>query len=179
MEQSCPLLPARFRDRCKPERGPYFTQLEVAIQQCARGAWAAGGAATVHHWLTGLMMRMAATHTGIGLRQAQRQFKRQAGQSQRELQLYAQTERAFAFIPAAGEPDLSAEVALQAGYSDQSHFGREVKRVSGFSPAQFAQSMKTDGLSGCIVCWGRPEATDIKKPIQKNGPWLAQAALTM
>src|SRR5690606_19821593 len=88
-------------------------------------------------------MRMAATRTGTGLRQMQRQFKRWAGQSQRELQLYVRAERAFALVQQQENPVWS-DVALQAGYSDQSHFGREVKRISGFSPAQFAQRMKSD-----------------------------------
>ncbi|GHC38852.1 hypothetical protein GCM10010096_05980 [Alcaligenes pakistanensis] len=143
MEQVLSASACQILGQVQTGEGPLFAQLEVAIQQCARGAGAAGGAATVHHWLTGLMMRMAATHTGIGLRQVQRQFKRQAGQSQRELQLYARAERAFALAQQQENP-IWSEVALQAGYSDQSHFGREVKRVSGFSPAQFAQSMKTD-----------------------------------
>jgi AraC-like DNA-binding protein len=37
-----------------------------------------------------------------------------------------------------------AAVAAESGYSDQSHLGREVKRVTGLPPARFAERMKTD-----------------------------------
>lgn len=143
MEEVLPISACQILGQVQAGEGPLFEQLEEAIHQCARGAWAAEGAATVHHWLTGLMMKVAATQAGTGLRQVQRQFKRRAGQSQRELKLYVRAERAFALVQQQENPVWS-EVALQAGYSDQSHFGREVKRVSGFAPAQFAHAMKTD-----------------------------------
>ncbi len=83
------------------------------------------------------------TRPGTGLRQLQRQIKRWAGQSQRELQLYVRVERAFDLLQQQEKTDWSA-LALQAGYSDQSHFGREVKRITGYSPARFAQRLQTD-----------------------------------
>ncbi|MES5323979.1 helix-turn-helix domain-containing protein [Alcaligenes phenolicus] len=143
MEQVLPATSCQTLGQAGTEEGPLFEQLEAAIHRCAHGCLATEGAATLHHWLTALGMRMAATRTGTGLRQMQRQFKRWAGQSQRELQLYVRAERAFALVQQQENPVWS-DVALQAGYSDQSHFGREVKRVSGFSPAQFAQRMKSD-----------------------------------
>ncbi|QRF90029.1 AraC family transcriptional regulator [Alcaligenes faecalis] len=143
MEQVLPAASCQTLGQAGTEEGPLFEQLEAAIHRCAHGCLATEGAATLHHWLTALGMRMAATRTGTGLRQMQRQFKRWAGQSQRELQLYVRAERAFALVQQQENPVWS-DVALQAGYSDQSHFGREVKRVSGFSPAQFAQRMKSD-----------------------------------
>ncbi|MBY6344706.1 AraC family transcriptional regulator [Providencia rettgeri] len=143
MEQVLPVSACQILGQIQPGEEGLFDQLEAAIDQCAQGAVATRGALTLNHWLTGLMVKMAATRTGTGLRQVQRQFKRWAGQSQRELQRYVRAERAFALVQQQENPVWS-EVALLAGYSDQSHFGREVKRVSGFSPAQFAQRMKTD-----------------------------------
>ncbi|OQV32910.1 helix-turn-helix domain-containing protein [Alcaligenes phenolicus] len=143
MDQVLPAASCQTLGQAGTEEGPLFEQLEAAIHRCAHGCLATEGAATLHHWLTALGIRMAATRTGTGLRQMQRQFKRWAGQSQRELQLYVRAERAFALVQQQENPVWS-DVALQAGYSDQSHFGREVKRVSGFSPAQFAQRMKSD-----------------------------------
>ncbi|AYN21387.1 helix-turn-helix domain-containing protein [Alcaligenes aquatilis] len=143
MDQVLPAASCQTLGQVGTEDGPLFEQLEAAIHRCAHGSLATDGAATLNHWLTAFGLRMAATRTGTGLRQMQRQFKRWAGQSQRELQLYVRAERAFALVQQQENPVWS-DVALQAGYSDQSHFGREVKRISGFSPAQFAQRMKTD-----------------------------------
>nr|WP_321273796.1 helix-turn-helix domain-containing protein [Alcaligenes faecalis] len=141
LDQVLPTACCQTLGQAGAEDGPLFEQLEAAIHRCAQGSLATEGADSLHHWLTALGMRMAATRTG--LRQMQRQFKRWAGQSQRELQLYVRAERAFALVQQQENPVWS-DVALQAGYSDQSHFGREVKRISGFSPAQFAQRMKSD-----------------------------------
>lgn len=143
MDQVLPASAYQILKQVNSEAGKLFEQIEVAIQRCAQNASASAGATTLNHWLTELVRKVAATHAGAGLRQTQRQFKRWAGQSQRELQLYVKAERAFALVQQQESPVWS-DVALQAGYSDQSHFGREVKRVSGFSPAQFAQRMQSD-----------------------------------
>jgi AraC-like DNA-binding protein len=35
-------------------------------------------------------------------------------------------------------------LAAEAGYADQLHFGREVRRTTGFSPAQLRHRAKTE-----------------------------------
>lgn len=143
MDQVLPAFACQIFRQIKPAEGRLFEQIEAGIQHCSQEEAASEGAVSLNHWLTGLLTRMATTPAGTGLRQMQRQFRRWAGQSQRELQLYVRAERAFALVQQQAQPVWS-DVALQAGYSDQSHFGREVKRVSGFSPAQFAQRMQSD-----------------------------------
>ncbi len=81
MEQVLPAASCQALGQAGTEEGPLFEQLEAAIHRCAHGCLSTEGAATLHHWLTALGMRMAATRTGTGLRQMQRQFKRWAGQS--------------------------------------------------------------------------------------------------
>lgn len=127
------------------EPGEVFEQVEAVLGRLALGAPAAGASTNLRAWLTALMTRTAFTPVGRGLRQAQRVIKRCAGQSQRDLLLYARVEQAFEMASRLSPSKLPlAAVAAQAGYSDQSHFGREVKRVTGFSPAQFARRLESD-----------------------------------
>ena len=120
-----------------------FGQVEAALLSLEPGGAARPGGTTLRAWLAFLLAHAACTRTGVGLRQAQRRIKFWAGQSRRDLQLYVRAEQAFALVRQWGGGTLS-DVAAQAGYSDQSHFGREVKRITGFSPAQFARRMQSD-----------------------------------
>ena len=125
--------------------GPPFEQVESALQPLWRDIGAGKGAADMRSWLASLASRAAFTRAGTGVRQLQRSIKGLAGQSQRDLQIYARTEKAFA-LSESGDPEKMslAEVAAVAGYSDQSHLGREVKRVTGFSPRQFGDRLRND-----------------------------------
>ena len=74
--------------------------------------------------------------TGITLRQLERKFQRQVGVTPKE---YARTMRLQAAL-AAMEGALAlnlAAVAQSSGYYDQAHFGREFKRLTGFSPTKW------------------------------------------
>lgn len=145
MDQVLPAAACRILEQVQPGQGRLFEQLEAAIYRCTptERLGSKAGSANLHDWLRTLAMRAAMTRPGTGLRQLQRQIKRWAGQSQRELQLYVRVERAFDLLQQQEKTDWSA-LALQAGYSDQSHFGREVKRITGYSPARFAQRLQTD-----------------------------------
>lgn len=125
--------------------GPPFEQVESALQPLWQIRGAGEGAADMRSWLALLARRAAFTQAGSGVRQLQRSIKSLAGQSQRDLQRYARTEEAFALSESAGLEKMSlTEVAAVAGYSDQSHLGREVKRVTGFSPKQFGDRLWND-----------------------------------
>jgi AraC-like DNA-binding protein len=121
---------------------PLFEQIESALQPFWQGAHAGKGAADLRGWFASLAARAALTRTGAGLRQAQRKIKGLTGQSRRDLQLYARVEDAFV-RRGRGERELAA-LATAAGYSDQSHLSREVKRVTGLPPKQFAERMQSD-----------------------------------
>ncbi|WP_154667028.1 helix-turn-helix domain-containing protein [Chania multitudinisentens] len=43
-----------------------------------------------------------------------------------------------------GEARSLASAATDTGYSDQSHMGREIKRITGLPPKQFSERMRTD-----------------------------------
>lgn len=90
----------------------------------------------VRSWLAMLATRAAST-TGItGQRSFQRLVKSWTGQSLRDLQLYARVERAISHgAPTSNEERLDfSDIAIESGYADQSHLGREVRRVTGLSP---------------------------------------------
>jgi len=121
---------------------PLLHQVESALQPFWRGAHGGKRALDLRGWFASLATRAAWTRTGAGLRQVQRKIKDLTGQSRRDLQLYARIEEAFV-RKGSRERELAA-VAVEAGYSDQSHLGREVKRVTGLSPKQFGERMKSD-----------------------------------
>ena len=138
-----PEAACRTLARVQEGQGDLFQRIESAMAAVFEPTSHAGGAMSVNQWLTQLQTRIACSRAGTGLRQMQRQIKRWAGQSHRDLELYVRAERAFALVQNQTAPVWS-DLALQAGYSDQSHLGREVKRVSGFSPAQLARRIQSD-----------------------------------
>lgn len=103
-------------------------------------------APTMNDWLRSLTTRAAHSTAGRGLRQFQRRVKNWTGQSHRDLQLYTRVEDAF--IRRAGNRrgaalDFAA-LALDAGFADQSHMGREIRRVTGLSPARLEELIASD-----------------------------------
>lgn len=87
-------------------------------------------------WMEALAMRAAVTGWGRSLRQSERRIKQWTGWSLRKLQGSVRGEAAFfAVMEAMLEERLDwTQIALDNGFSDQSHFIRETRRISGFSP---------------------------------------------
>lgn len=109
-------------------------------------------------WLAALLARTAVSGPGRSLRQAQRRLKALTGRSRRELEVHARVEALFARTLAAdgsgdGAPGL-ADLAHDAGYADQSHMGREVKRITGLSPAKINRLIATDERFWCYRLLG-------------------------
>lgn len=97
-------------------------------------------------WISTLSTRIALSGAGPGLRQLQRRFKDWTGQSHRELMLYSRVELALAMTTVRGSnllPDLAA-TAADAGFADQSHMGRDVRRVTGISPGRLIELMRSE-----------------------------------
>ncbi len=101
---------------------------------------------TMNSWIRSLAMRVALSTPGRGLRQFQRRIKRWTGQSHRDLQLYARVEDAFVRRNEHRKGDTLdlASLAQGAGYADQSHLGREIRRVTGLSPARLEELIASD-----------------------------------
>ncbi len=87
-------------------------------------------------WMEALALRAAATGWGRSLRQSERRIKQWTGWSLRKLQGSVRGEAAFfAVMEAILEDRLDwTQIALDNGFSDQSHFIRETRRITGFSP---------------------------------------------
>jgi AraC family transcriptional regulator len=71
-----------------------------------------------------------------------RQFKAATGLPPHEYVIARRVERAKQFLQAGADLPL-AEVAVQAGFSDQSQFSRHFKRLVGVTPGQFRMSART------------------------------------
>jgi AraC-like DNA-binding protein len=100
----------------------------------------------ISDWTHHLITRAAFSGAGRSGRQVERRIKAWTGQSYRTLLGLSRTEQAFASaICNLDEPRQDwAELAAEAGYADQSHFGREVRRTTGFSPGQLRHRAKTE-----------------------------------
>jgi AraC-like DNA-binding protein len=83
-----------------------------------------------------LALRAASTGWGRSLRQSERRIKQWTGWSLRKLQGSVRGEAVFfAVMEAMLEERLDwTQIALDNGFSDQSHFIRETRRITGFSP---------------------------------------------
>lgn len=97
-------------------------------------------------WLRMLVVRAASSGSGQSLRQTQRRLKTWTGQSQRDLQAYARMEELFStwLDNRSNAGTALAGLAEDAGFADQSHMGREVKRLIGLSPGKLNQLIDND-----------------------------------
>ncbi len=89
------------------------------------------------------MLNAALSLSGRSLRQIQRRVKAATGVPLKRLQTYSKAEEAFALALRNGSDDL-AGIAADAGYSDQSHMGRQVRVQTGFTPTQLMRGFESD-----------------------------------
>jgi AraC-like DNA-binding protein len=94
-------------------------------------------------WVAHLAQRAATSNSGRSLRQLERRIKLWAGQPLRDLRVMGRSEQAFFDVAAAHlRGDVNwAELAVAAGYTDQAHFCRVTRRITGFSPEALRQGM--------------------------------------
>lgn len=89
-------------------------------------------------WFRAITLRAATSGLGRSIRQVERRIRAWTGQTQRELQPLIQIERLYFNTLAArkeGKVDW-AGMADDAGFADQSHMSRQLRRLTGFPPAQ-------------------------------------------
>lgn len=125
-----------------------FEQIQNAIEPVwrARRPDAALASRHIADWTRYLAMRAATTGAGRSVRQIERRFKTWAGQTQRELAKLARSEETFrqTMMRLDNEHEDWARLALETGYSDQSHLVRQTKRATGFTPADLRQRIRTE-----------------------------------
>ena len=101
------------------------------------------GASKLADWTRSLVARAAIEGRGRSLRALERRLIRRTGQNRRTLQFYADVEGLHRLAARSQDASLAA-LAAEAGYADQSHMGRAVRRATGFSPAQLNRLIQTE-----------------------------------
>lgn len=153
LDQHLPLetvAPPALLQACKTVLGAAgqgsFAALEAQFQPLWREPRQASPAPYLGDWVRSLATRAMHSTAGRSLRQWQRRIRDWTGQSYRDLQLFIRIEEAFILRTEpydGGTPNLAA-IAADTGFADQSHMGREIRRVTGMSPARFGESLAND-----------------------------------
>jgi hypothetical protein len=97
-------------------------------------------------WLRRIAVRAAGSGWSQSVRSAERRIKAWAGQPMRSLRRVDRIERSYIEAKQAlDEGSVSwADVAAQGGFSDQAHLVREVRDLTGLTPAQLARARLED-----------------------------------
>lgn len=105
----------------------------------------------VSDWANYMVGQLAKSSSAKSARQFQRKIKKMSGLSQRDLNQFARQENIFerTISLRAGEQTDLSQIALESGFSDQSHMGREVRRITGKSPRQINQLIQTKESYWC------------------------------
>lgn len=129
----------------KREVGEGFLQLQDGLEPLWRQRRQRDGVTPVwfKDWAVALAMRAATLGAGRSLRQLQRRVKRWTGFAQRDLDQQARVEQLFVRSYEEGIGDL-AGLAQEFGYADQAHMGRQVRKITGRSPAKIMDLIETE-----------------------------------
>lgn len=121
--------------------------------QNADGAQRWIGSDRVKTWTYHLLGKAAQTGSGRSLRSMQRRIRRWTGQDIQTLSFFSRIEDLHQLV--AKDPHTPpADLAVDAGFADQSHMGRDLKRATGFSPAQLNQRIAEDEAFWCYRLLG-------------------------
>jgi AraC-like DNA-binding protein len=111
------------------------------------------GSDRIKDWAHHLIGQLGQTGSGRSLRSTQRRLQRWTGQTKQSLEFFAKVEdvhRCVTKEPATTPP----EIAADAGFADQSHMGRAIKRATGFPPARLNQKIATEEPFWCYRLLG-------------------------
>ncbi|WP_327350922.1 helix-turn-helix domain-containing protein [Streptomyces sp. NBC_01304] len=108
-----------------------------------------------------LAVRTLVDETGWGERQLERRFREQIGLPPRTAARLLRVQHALRLLTDGGAP---AAVAVDSGFYDQAHFGRDFKAITGCTPSQFMAARHTppvgppvlDRVSGQITSAALP-----------------------
>lgn len=118
-------------------------------------AGAANGAAPgwLGDWGRSIAARAALSGPGKSLRAAERRLRRWSGQTRQSLAFFAAIERLHRLAVTNPRVDL-AGLAVEAGFSDQSHMGRALRRATGYSPARLNRMIDNEESFWCYRLLG-------------------------
>ena len=101
-----------------------------------------------------------AEHCQLGVRQFERQFLRAYGQSLRQFRQQWRCSQLLASqvfgMSSASKPRPWADIALDGAYFDQAHFSRDMRRFTGYSPAQLARLLAEQDLAASELAFHGP-----------------------
>jgi AraC-like DNA-binding protein len=114
-------------------------------------------------WSRAAMSRAGTIAKGRSRRQLERHMRNMTGWSARALRGLARAEHALLIAVGSAQRHVNwANVAAEAGYADQSHLCRELRRYTGLSPQQLWRCMPNDEALWVYRAWfgraGRPNA---------------------
>ena len=104
-----------------------------------------------------LALRAAATGWGRSLRQSERRIKQWTGWSLRKLKGSVRGEAVFfAAMQAMNDDHVDwTQIALNHGFSDQSHLIRETRRITGFSPEALRHGILNEEAFWSYRAWAK------------------------
>ncbi len=108
------------------------------------------------HWVERLAWQAHEWRRTHSPRQVERRIKTFSGRSLREWQSLVKTEGVyFAAMDRylAGQPFDWATLAQEEGFADQAHLSRTAKRITGFSPSEFAERFAEDESFWAYRLW--------------------------
>lgn len=124
------------------------------IWRDAGGAGAAwSGPARLAQWARSVLVNATLGGPGSSARSIERRIKRLSGHTRQSLDFFASFDNLHRISVASGT-DCLADLAIEAGFSDQSHMGRAVRRGTGFSPARLNHLIATEQAFWCYRLLG-------------------------
>lgn len=101
------------------------------------------GSDRIKDWAIHLFGQISQSGAGRSLRSTQRRLLLRTGQNRKALEFFAKIEDLHRLSVI--EPNATpAELAADAGFADQSHMGRTLKRATGFAPATLNRRIAED-----------------------------------
>lgn len=111
------------------------------------------GSDRLSDWSRFLLGRIAMTSTGQSVRTLERRLRHWTGGTRQHLDHHVAVEDLHR--RSVETPEMSmADLAAEAGFSDQSHMGRAVRRTTGFSPAKLNKLIQTEEAFWCYRLLG-------------------------
>jgi hypothetical protein len=113
--------------------------------------WTGGN--RIADWSRSLVARGIVSGPGRSARAIQRRLRRWTGQNRQALSVTARIEDLHGLVTRNGASQ-PAVTAVEAGFADQSHMGREVLRATGFSPVRLNRMIETSEAFWCYRLLG-------------------------
>lgn len=132
---SAPLLPLLSSLADTTDQAAAFAAFQRAILPHWRPA-AAGPGQRLADWVRSTTTRAALSGLGQSQRQVQRRIRHWCGLNSQELHQFARLDRLMRVARSHDQSTRIAEIAAEAGFADQAHMGRTLRRLTGQTPAR-------------------------------------------